>query len=386
MYDHIIVGAGFAGSVLAEQLASQNNERVLVVEKRHHAGGNCFDCYDEHGILIHQYGPHLFHTSRQDVFHYLSRFTEWHNYHHKVLAFIDGQKVPIPFNLNSLEILFPKSLASSLEKKLIDHFGFGEKIPILKLREENDPELKYLANFIYNKLFVNYTAKQWGCKPEEIAAEVTARVPVFVSRDNRYFQDNYQAIPKQGYTKLFDNMLCHPNISLMLNTDFKDIVSLDFEKREICLFDTPFKGKVIYTGLIDELFDYRFGELPYRSLQFQFEHFSDQFFQETTTINYPNDYDYTRITEFKHISQQNIDGTTIVKEFPQDYDRRNKNKNIPYYPVLTEQNSERFAKYQCLANQFSEIILVGRLAEYRYYDMDDIVARALRVFRDKLSV
>ncbi len=385
MYDHIIVGAGFAGSVLAEQLASQKNQRVLVIEKRRHIGGNCYDCYDDHGILIHQYGPHLFHTSRKDVFHYLSRFTEWFNYHHEVLAFVDGQKIPVPFNLNSLKMLFPESLASSLERKLIDHYGFGEKIPILKLREENDRDLRYLADFIYDKLFVNYTSKQWGCKPEEIAAEVTARVPVFISRDNRYFQDHYQAIPKQGYTRLFENMLDHPNISLMLNTDFKEIVNIDFESNQIRLFNTPFNGKLIYTGLIDELFDYRFGELPYRSLQFQFEHFRKPYFQETTTVNYPNDYDYTRITEFKHISRQKVDGTSIVKEFPQDYDRRDENKNIPYYPVFTKQNSDSFAKYQQLSEKFPNIVLVGRLAEYRYYNMDDIVARALQVFKDQFT-
>ena len=332
--------------------------------------------------MIHQYGPHLFHTTNQKVFHYLSQFTDWVNYHHEVLAVVDGQKIPLPFNLNSLAMLFPKSLAESLEKKLIERYGFGVKVPILELRKEDDKELKYLADFIYDKVFANYTAKQWGCKPEEISEEVTARVPIYISRDNRYFQDNYQAIPKQGYTKLFENMLQHPNISLMLNTNFEDVVKLNLETKAMTLLGQEFTGKLIYTGMIDQLFNYHFGELPYRSLRFQFEHLNQQWFQETTTVNYPNDYDYTRITEFKHISQQDISSTSIVKEFPQQYNRNDVTKNIPYYPVFTDENTQRFKQYQNLAAEFSHIILVGRLAEYRYYNMDNIVERALAVFQE----
>ncbi len=383
MFDTIIVGSGFAGSVLAERLASQQSKRILVIEKRRHIGGNCYDCFDRHGVLIHQYGPHLFHTSNQQVFHYLSRFTEWQNYHHQVLAVVDGHRVPVPFNLNSIAMLFPASLAESLENKLIHRFGYGTKVPILELRKENDTELKFLADFIYEKVFANYTSKQWGCKIEDIAPEVTARVPVLISRDNRYFQDCYQAVPKYGYTKLFENMLNHPNISLMLNTDFKDVLELNLETQEMYLFGAPFQGQLIFTGLIDQLFDFRYGELPYRSLQFEFEHLNIDFFQETTTVNYPNDYDYTRITEFKHIHRQKIDGTTIVREYPQDYDSSDPKKNIPYYPVFTEQNARRFEQYWQLSKQYERLTLVGRLAENRYYDMDDIVERALLVYEQK---
>ncbi len=385
MFDTIIVGSGFAGSVLAERLATQQNKRVLIIDKRRHIGGNCFDCYDEHGILIHKYGPHLFHTDNKTVFDYLSQFTQWNPYQHEVLAFIDGQKIPVPFNLNSLHALFPKSLADSLELKLIDTFGFGVKVPILELRNIDDSEIKFLADFIYDKIFVNYTAKQWGKKPEDISPEVTGRVPVHISRDNRYFQDKYQAIPKHGYSKIFENMLNHANISVLLNTDFKDIFKVNFESGEMKFMDSEFKGQLIYTGLIDELFNSRFGKLPYRSLDFKFEHLEKDQFQEKTTINYPNDYDFTRITEFKHISQQTISGTTIVKEFPQDFDRHDATKNIPYYPIFTDENKAILDRYIDYSKNFPNITLVGRLAENRYYDMDDIVARALQVYTDQFT-
>ncbi len=385
MFDTIIVGAGFAGSVLAERLASQQNKRILIIDKRQHIGGNCYDCFDDHGVLIHQYGPHLFHTDNKEVFDYLSQFTQWTQYQHEVLAFIDGQKVPVPFNLNSLHALFPASLASSLEKKLIDQFGYGIKVPILELRKVEDSEIKMLADFIYEKIFVNYTAKQWGKKPEDISAEVTARVPVHISRDNRYFQDKYQAIPSHGYTKIFEKMLDQPNISLLLNTDFNDVFKLDLKSKSMSFMGAEFTGQLIFTGLIDDIFKQQFGELPYRSLDFQFEHHTSDQYQEKTTINYPNDYDFTRITEFKHISQQSISGTTIVREFPQDFDRNDPQKDIPYYPVFTPENKEKLDNYLSFANDFKNITLVGRLAENKYYDMDDIVARALQVYQDKFT-
>jgi len=385
MYDTIIIGAGFAGTVLAERLATQSNKRVLIIDKRRHIGGNCYDRFDDHGVLIHQYGPHLFHTDDKTTFDHLSQFTEWQPYQHEVLASIDGQQVPVPFNLNSLHALLPASLALSLEKKLIDTFGFGVKVPILELRTTNDTELKFLADFIYEKIFVNYTAKQWNLKPEEMNPEVTGRIPVFISRDNRYFQDKYQVIPKHGYTRIFENMLNHPNISVMLNTDYRTVFNLDLESGAMQFLGQDFKGELIFTGLIDELFESRFGELPYRSLNFQFEHLSQDQFQAKTTINYPNNYDFTRITEFKHISQQQVAGTTIVKEYPQDFDRHTAGKDIPYYPVFTDENKQVFDRYVDFSQQFERLTLVGRLAENRYYDMDDMVARALEVFAAKFT-
>lgn len=385
MFDSIIVGSGFAGSVLAERLASQENKKILIIEKRNTVAGNCFDCFDEHGVLVHKYGPHLFHTDNTEVFNYLGKFTKWKGYQHEVLALVDGQKIPIPFNLNSLNMVFPRSLASSLERKLIDKYGFDVKIPILDLIKEDDDELKYLADFIYKKVFANYTSKQWGCSPEDISPEVTARVPVFISRDNRYFQDRYQAIPQSGYTQLFTNMLDHKNIKILLNADYKDVLSFDPDSGAINLFGLPFSGDFIYSGMIDELFGWRFGELSYRSLQFDFEHLKQDFYQQATTENYPDNYDFTRITEFKRMSGQNIQGTTIVREFPQDYDRTESGKNTPYYPILNDENGKRYKQYFELSQKYNNLTLVGRLAEYRYYDMDDIVARALEVFRDKFS-
>ena len=381
MFDFIIVGAGFAGSVIAERIANILNKKVLIIEKRNHIGGNCFDYRTKEGIIVHKYGPHIFHTNYKEVFDYLSNFTDWRIYHHKVLAFIDGKKVPLPFNLNTLYEVFPKSLAERLENKLILKYKYGSKIPILELKKEDDEDLKFLSKYIYEKIFKNYTAKQWGLRPEELDPEVTARVPIYISRDNRYFTDKYQAIPEEGYTKIFERMLKHPNIKLMLNTDFKEVLHLDLENKKIYFWGQEFKGKIIFTGMIDELFDFKFGQLPYRSLDFKFEILDMDFFQEVATVNYPNDYDFTRITEFKHIHPFNTGKTIILKEYPKSYKA---GKDIPYYPVFTKENRNLYYKYKELAEEFRNLILVGRLAEYRYFDMDDVIKRALDIFNEQL--
>ncbi len=381
MFDYIIVGAGFAGSVIAERIAKTLNKKLLIIEKRRHIGGNCYDYKDENGIIVHKYGPHLFHTNDKQVFDYLSNFTDWNIYHHKVLAFIDGRKVPIPFNFNTIEQLFPLTFAQKLQRKLLNRYKYGSKVPILELKKIGDKDLKFLANFIYEKVFKNYTAKQWNMKPEEIDPEVTARVPVFVGKDDRYFNDKYQVIPKDGYTKIFERMLEHPNIKLMLNTDYKEVINIDFEDKKIYFFGKEFEGKLIFTGMIDELFNYKFGKLPYRSLDLKFETIEKEQFQEVATVNYPNDYDFTRITEFKHIHPAKTDKTTILKEYPKEY----KEGDIPYYPVFTPKNMEKYNQYRELLDNFKQIIPVGRLADYRYYDMDDIVKRALEVFEEKIK-
>jgi UDP-galactopyranose mutase len=385
MFNYIIIGAGFAGAVLAERIASRLDKKVLVIDKRSHIGGNCYDHFDKNGILIHKYGPHLFHTDSKMVLDYLSQFTGWLNYHHKVLAYIDGQNIPIPFNLNSIRLLFPEYQAELLEKKLITKFGYGKKVPILELRKEDDTDLKFLSDFIYEKVFASYTSKQWGCKPEEISPEVTARVPVHISKDDRYFQDRYQSVPQHGYTKIFERLLSHENISLLLQTDYKDVIDFNQKTGAITLFGNPFDGKLIFTGMIDEFFDFKFGRLPYRSLQFSLTNLAQESFQQATTINYPNDYDFTRITEFKKLTAQKSNTTTIVKEFPQDYDPYDPQKNVPYYPFFKEENIKKYEKYQHHSSQFKNITFIGRLAEYRYYDMDDIVERALNVFESEFS-
>ena len=380
MFDYIIVGAGYAGSVMAERIATQLDKKVLIIEKRKHIAGNCFDFKDDNNILIHKYGPHLFHTNNKEVFEYLSKFTEWEIYNHKVLAAIDGKEVPIPFNINTLYEVFPDTLAKNIEEKLLNQFDYNSKIPILELKNSKDKDLQFLADFVYEKIFVHYTAKQWGMKPEEMDGTVTARVPIFVGRDDRYFNDKYQVIPKKGYSKLFENMLNHPNIKLMLNTDFKEVCQITENGFE--LMGSKFEGKLIYTGQIDKLFDYNFGELPYRSVDMKFETVEKEFYQNVATVNYPNQYDFTRITEFKHIHPTKSDKTTILKEYPKEYV---KGKDTPYYPVFTDENQEKYNQYLEYSKYWKNLILLGRLAEYKYYDMDDIVKRALEVFEREVK-
>ncbi len=374
MFDAIIVGAGFAGAVMAERLASKNKS-VLLIERRFHVGGNCFDEIDDNGILIHRYGPHLFHTDDEEVWQYLSRFTDWRVYHHRVLAMIDGQMLPIPFNLNTLHAVFPPSMAERLEEALLNRYDYNTKVPILKLKQSTDRDLRFIADFVYEKIFLHYTQKQWGLDPENIEGAVTARVPIFVGRDDRYFNDRFQAVPTKGYTSLFKNMLRHDKIKLMLNTDFNDVLRVDGD--QILFLDQKFDGLLIFTGQLDDLFNDEFGALPYRSVDMKFETVDAENYQPAATVNYPNNYDFTRITEFKKIHPTKSPSTTILKEYPQDYAR---GKNTPYYPIFTDENKARFEQYAQKAARIKNLITVGRLAEYRYYDMDDIVRRALDVF------
>lgn len=369
IYDYLVVGAGLAGSVLAERIASVIGKRVLVIDKREHIAGNCFDFVDENGILVHKYGPHIFHTNNQKVWDYLTQFTEWHFYEHRVLAVIGDKKVPVPFNLSSIEILFDNEKAERLKQLLIDTYGEEVKIPILKLKETDNPELKELADFIYNFIFLGYTSKQWGLKPEELDFSVTSRIPVFISRDDRYFQDKYQAIPKAGYTKMIENILNHPNIDIRLNTKYEDVKNL--------------AERIIYTGPIDEFFDYKHGKLPYRSLEFEFCRLNQSRFQERAQVNYPNDHDYTRITEFSHFLSDFKDKTTIAYEYPKEYIQ---GINDPYYPIPSEKSSEIYEKYkQDMIHLDGKVFFVGRLAEYVYYNMDQVVGVALMMFDKKID-
>ncbi len=374
--DYLIIGAGFSGAVLAERIATQLNKKVLVIERRKHIGGNCYDEKNEANILIHKYGPHLFHTNNKKVIDYLSQFTKWQPYEHKVLAHINGDNIPIPFNFNSIEALFDTHKAQTLINKLLAHYSKNSKIPILTLKKSVDSDLKFLADYIYDKVFRNYTAKQWGIHPDKLDTSVTARVPVFIGRDNRYFNDTYQQIPNKGYTHLFKTMLNHPNITLMLNTEYKDICKL--KKDTFYLFNKKFEGKLIYTGQVDELFDFKFGKLSYRSTYMEFETLNQKQYQNATTINYPNDYTFTRITEFKHIHLSQSNQTTILKEYPQMHIQ---GKNTPYYPIFTEKNKIQYNQYKIYAKTIPNLILVGRLAEYQYFDMDDAIENALEKFK-----
>jgi len=356
------------------------NKKILVLDKRSHIGGNCYDEIDESGVIVHTYGPHLFHTDNEKVYKYMSQFTTWHEYVHKVVASVDDNIIPIPFNFNTLYKVYDTNKANLLKHKLISKYGENQKIPILELMKENDLDLKELAQYVYEKIFVNYTAKQWGKKPEEIDGAVTARVPVLTSYDNRYFTDKYQSVPKDGYTKLFENMLKHNNITVELNCDA--LKRLDIKENTMFFDGKKCNAKVIFTGMIDELFSDIFGELPYRSIDLGFETLNQEYYQDHAVVNYPNEHNYTRITEFKHIHPASTDKTTILKEYPQEYKR---GVNTPYYPMFTEDNQRKYDKYASYAKQIPSLLLVGRLAEYKYYDMDDIVARSLEVFEDIIS-
>jgi len=358
VFDYLIVGAGFAGSVMAERLASQQNARVLLIDKRNHIGGNAFDHYDDAGILVHRYGPHIFHCNSAEIFKYLSRFTSWRPYQHRVLASVDGQLVPLPINLDTVNKLYGLNLSSAELPAWLDQVA-EPRNPVLTAE---DAVVSKVGTDLYHKFFRGYTRKQWGMDASELDAQVTARIPTRTNRDDRYFTDKYQVMPLHGYTRMFERMLAHPNISVMLNTDFRDI-------REW----VPFR-ELIYTGPIDAFFDYRFGKLPYRSLEFRFETLPTAQYQPVGTVNFPNDYDYTRITEFKHLTGQQHHHTTIVSEYPRaDGD--------PYYPVPRSDNQARFKEYQALAETLADVHFVGRLASYRYYNMDQVVGQALALFK-----
>jgi len=358
MFDYLIVGAGFAGSVLAERLANQANKKVLIIDKRDHIGGNAYDYYNNDGILIHKYGPHIFHTNSKEVFEYLSQFTPWRQYEHKVLGSIDGQLVPIPINLNTINKLYNLNLCSAD----VENFFAERAEKVDRVKTSEDVVVSKVGRELYEKFFRGYTRKMWDLDPSELDASVTARVPTRTNRDDRYFTDTYQAMPLYGYTHMFQNMLSHKNIKVMLNTDYKEIIDI-----------MPFKN-LIFTGPVDEYFNYCYGKLPYRSLEFKFETVDKEVFQPTGTVNYPNEQLYTRITDFKYLTGQVHPKTAVVYEFP-------KAEGDPYYPVPRPENAELYKKYQQLASTKKNTYFVGRLATYKYYNMDQVVAQALTTFK-----
>lgn len=376
MYDCIIVGAGIAGATVARKLAEESNKKVLVLERRNHIGGNCYDKLDDHGILIHEYGPHIFHTGDEGVREFLSRFTKWYDFGHEVVAKVGDQLIPVPFNLNTLHMVYDKEKAERLEKKLIEEYGLDSRVPIMKLRESMDSDVREIADYVYKNVFLYYTMKQWGQTPEEISPEVTGRVPVVISYDNRYFKDKYQSVPVDGFTPMFAAMLDHPNIEVRTGVDCSDV--LDFKDGKIYFEKAEFTGDLVYTGALDELFDCKFGRLPYRSLNFQFEHLDQDSFQDHSVVNYTVSEDFTRITEFKFLTgQKDTDGTTIVREYPFAY--TGAEGEIPYYAILNAENEALYEKYRLLTEDFDKFHLLGRLAEYKYYNIDAMCRKAMEL-------
>ncbi len=362
LFDYLIVGAGFAGCVLAERLARGSGKQVMLVDRRPHIGGNAYDHYDDAGILVHKYGPHIFHTNSKEVFDYLSRFTEWRHYQHKVLACVDGRLVPVPINLDTINELYGVKL-SAFE---MEQFLASRAEPKEQIRTSEDVVVSKVGRELYEKFFRGYTRKQWGLDPSELDAQVTARVPTRTNRDDRYFTDAYQSMPKHGFTRLFGNMLDHPNIRILLNTDYRDVR------------DTLPYRELIYSGPVDEFFDYQFGKLPYRCLEFKHETLNQPQFQPVAVVNYPNDYEFTRITEFKHLTGQAHAKTSIVYEF-------SRAQGDPYYPIPRGENSALYRQYKKLADD-AGVHFVGRLATYKYYNMDQVVAQALTLYARLSSV
>jgi UDP-galactopyranose mutase len=359
-YDVMVVGAGFAGAVMAERLASQSNKRVLVVDRRPHVAGNAFDRLDEAGVLIHQYGPHIFHTNSRDIVDYLSQFTGWRPYEHRVLAQVDGQLVPIPINRTTINRLYGLDLQTEEEAAA---FLAARAEPVETIRTSADVVVSAVGQELYEKFFRGYTRKQWGMDPSELDKSVTSRVPTRTNTDDRYFADSFQAMPAEGYTRMFERMLDHPNIDLLLGVDYA-------EARAAYPHD-----HLVFTGPIDEYFGYRYGKLPYRSLHFRHEIIDRERFQDAAVVNYPDEsVPYTRITEYKHLTGQEAPRTSITYEYPAD-------EGDPYYPIPRDENQTLFKRYEALALATSDVTFVGRLATYRYYNMDQVVGQALATYR-----
>jgi UDP-galactopyranose mutase len=331
---------------------------VLIIDKRSHIAGNAYDCYNDDGILIHKYGPHIFHTNSKDVFDYLGNFTEWRPYEHRVLASVDGQLVPMPINLDTINKLYGLNLTSFQ----VEEFFQSVAEDVAEIKTSEDVVVSKVGRELYNKFFKNYTNKQWGLDPSQLDKSVTSRVPTRTNRDDRYFTDTYQAMPLHGYTRMFENMLNHPNIKVMLNTDYHEVVKF-----------IPFK-EMIFTGPVDEYFDFKFGKLPYRSLEFKHDTLNKEQHLAAPVVNYPNEHAYTRITEFKALTGQSHPKTAIVYEYPQA-------EGDPYYPIPMPENAELYAKYKKAADETPGVHFVGRLATYKYYNMDQVVAQALTLYK-----
>lgn len=371
-YDYIIVGAGITGITAAEQLANVYDKKVLLIDKNDHIGGNCYDYYDESGILVHKYGPHIFHTNNEEVYSYLSLFTTWNVYNHKLVCNINNTVIPVPFNLISID----KTMQDDNQKittALLTEYIVNDTLPLDKLKESKNPDIQKLVSYVNENIYTPYVKKIYGVDPEKICEIDGVNINITISYDCRYYQDKYQAVPSNGYTSMFENMLSNHNINILLEHDYNDIISIDLENKKVYFNDEEYTGQLIFTGMIDEFFNYCYGKLPYRSIVYMNETVDQIHFQENASIIYPNDYHFTEITEYKYITGQHARNTTIQFAFPTDYNPKYDETNIPYYPIITEENMELFRKYEKLTEKFPQITFMGRLCNYKHLNMDEAV-------------
>ena len=362
---NVIVGAGLSGVVMAERIANEQGQKVLIIERRNHVGGNVYDYKDENGITVQKYGIHAFHTNNEDVWKYLSQYTEWHDYKHQALAETSKGLVNFPVNLNTIDQLFDVEFAQDFIKRLTDKFGFGQKISVSDLQNDADNVLQKGANILFEELFKNYTIKQWGMKPKDVDPSVIARVPIYLTREDVYFTDKYQGIPAQGYTAMIKKMLDNPLIEVRLNTDWRDV-------RDNLKYD-----KLFFSGSVDAFFDYKFGKLPYRSLTFEIKEFPKEYYQPRAQVNHGNASRMTRSIEHKYLLDEKSPVTTVSFEYPEAYN----GKNERYYPINRPENAALYKKYMQEAEKLPNVYFFGRLGDYKYYNMDQAVARALELYR-----
>ncbi len=390
MNEIIVVGSGFSGSILARKIAEECNRKVRVIEKRSHIGGNMYDEYDENGILIQKYGPHFLNTNKYFVIEFLEQYAELFPHNPKLLSYIDDNYVRLPFNFKTLQQLVGPKKSEALLAKMRAAFVGRDRVPILELVNHEDADIKEYGNLLFDKAYRTYTAKQWGLKPEEIDKSVLDRVPMAMSYDERYLNKDFQYLPKKGFTALFQNMLDHPNITVELNTDALEHIAFDSENKKI-KYDGEDVELLVFTGAIDELFAKKYGSLPYRSLDIRYQYENKKSILPCEIISYPQAEGYTRSTEYKKITyglDQDQPISMIATEYPLPYDATAEIGNIPYYPIITEDNLKVYSQYLEEANKYGNIVLCGRLAEYKYYNMDICIEHALAKFaeiKDKIK-
>lgn len=378
-YDYVVVGAGLAGGVLARNLAEKKNKKILIVDRRNHISGNIYDFDDEHGVKIQKYGPHVLHTNNDDVYKFITQFCETVEYRTKCEAVIDGISTPSPFNFKTIDQFYSSEDADRLKKRLLAYYDNRTAVTVVELLECDDPSIKEFAEFLFEKDYRPYTAKQWNLNPEEIDPSVLKRVPVVLSYGDTYFYDKYEFMPKEGFVSMYNNIISHPNIKIKLETEALEHITFD---EEIVKYDDE-EINIIYTGAIDELFGYRFGVLPYRSLRFDFKSINADSFQNVAIVAYPQEIGYTRITEYTKMPFQSCDGwTNVAYEYPVIYDKNADEGNEPYYPVLTDESQKIYKQYLEYSRKYKNLILCGRLAEFKYYNMDQVILNALKLYEN----